>query len=96
MADRPSSSSLEADGKPIASLPPDLPAHLVILHEELLKSPLLEPGRLEITHPVDTPPGPPLPFSMPRGRRRRGGSDAGEGVSEHVGGIWRWVVLAQV
>ena len=96
LIDHSASSVLKGDAKSTSSLPPDLPEYLLSLHEELSKSPLLEPGGLEIRHPVDTPPGPPLPFSMPKGRRRRGGTDAGEGVPEHVGGIWRWVVLVQV
>ncbi|KAI6103564.1 hypothetical protein F5141DRAFT_1131349 [Pisolithus sp. B1] len=33
----------------------------------------------------------------PQGRRRRGGTYAGEGIDKDaVGGIWNWVVIAQV
>ena len=79
-----------------AILPPDLPEHLHELHAELVKLPLLEPGRLEIRPPLDTPPGPPLPFTLPRGRRRRGGTDAGVGVPVPESSLWKWIVLAQV
>ena len=94
--DRPVSSSRGMVVVSAAPLPPDLPTHLLNLHAELAKSPLLEPGRLEIRPPLYTPPGPPLPSALPRGRRRRGGTDVGTGVPEPEGSMWRWIVLAQV
>jgi hypothetical protein len=45
---------------------------------------------------------PHLPYSPPRGRRMRGGTDSGEGLEGRIkglpesGGIWNWIVLAQV
>lgn len=94
--DIPVSSSQGMDVVSQAPLPPDLPDHLLSLHAELAKSPLLEPGRVEIRSPLPTPPGPPLPFALPKGRRRRGGTNLGVGVPDTEGSLWRWIVLAQV
>lgn len=78
------------------SLSADIPDHLKQLHSELSKSPHLEPWGVEIRPPLITQPGPPLPHQMPKGRRRRGRTDFGLGVPEPEGGLWRWIVLAQV
>ena len=80
----------------VKPLPLGLPALLVTLYGELSKSPLLEPGALEIRTPPPSAPGPPLPKTAPKGRRRRGGTDFGEGVPMPEGGLWKWVVIAQV
>lgn len=78
------------------SLPPELPPHLVKLHEELSRSPHLEPGNVEVRPPLPTEPGPPLPSALPKGRRRRGRTDFGLGVPDTTGGLWKWIVIAQV
>jgi hypothetical protein len=61
----------------------------------MVQSPYLEPFQLLVREPIPQPPGPPLPISEPKGRRRRGRTYAGEGLLE-PGGIWDWIVLAQV
>ncbi|KAI0695437.1 hypothetical protein C8T65DRAFT_744005 [Cerioporus squamosus] len=88
----------QAPTRPLAPLPSALPHNhpIVRLHAELKSSPHLEPGTLLVREPIPTAVGPPLPDAMPRGRRKRGRTYAGEGVTEDVGGIWDWVVIAQV
>ena len=77
-------------------LPSDLPDYLKKLHTELSKSPHLEPWGVEIRPPFPTQPGPPLPHQLPKGKRKRGRTEFGLGVPEPEGGLWRWIVLAQV
>lgn len=79
-----------------SSLPADLPAHLTALHSELSRSPHLERGGVEICPPLATEPGPSLPSSLPKGRRQRGRTEFGMGVPDLGGGLWRWIVIAQV
>ncbi|KAI0806955.1 hypothetical protein C8Q74DRAFT_25830 [Fomes fomentarius] len=88
----------QAPTKPLPPLPSELPPDhpIVRLHADLKASPHLEPGTLLVRAPIPTAVGPPLPESMPRGRRRRGRTYVGEGVSENMGGIWEWLVIAQV
>jgi hypothetical protein len=76
-------------------LPPGVPVVLHNLYSQLVRSPYLEPSKLLVRDPVPQPPGPPLPMSTPRGRRKRGSTYAGEGLLE-PGGLWDWIVLAQV
>ncbi len=76
-------------------LPPGIPVALQTLHAQLAQSPYLEPSRLLVRDPIPQPAGPPLPMSTPRGRRKRGGTDSGEGLLE-PGDLWNWIVLAQV
>ncbi|KAL5511882.1 hypothetical protein ACEPAH_5100 [Sanghuangporus vaninii] len=78
------------------SLPPDLPAYLAALYSELTKSPHLERGGVEVCSPPPTEPGPPLPSSLPKGRRQRGRTEFGLGISDASGGLWRWILIAQV
>ncbi|KAI0373298.1 hypothetical protein BV20DRAFT_938103 [Pilatotrama ljubarskyi] len=87
-----------APSKPVAPLPSAIPPDHPIarLHAELKTSPHLEPGTLLVREPIPTANGPPLPAAAPKGRRKRGGTYAGESVSEDVGGIWEWLVIAQV
>ena len=75
--------------------PPGVPLALQSLHAQLVQSPYLDPSKLLVRNPIPQPPGPPLPISTPKGRRRRGSTYAGEGFLE-PGGIWNWIVLAQV
>ncbi|RPD59144.1 hypothetical protein L226DRAFT_465399 [Lentinus tigrinus ALCF2SS1-7] len=88
----------QAPALPLPPLPSALPQNhpIVRLHEELKSSPHLEPGTLLVREPIPTAVGPPLPEAMPRGRRKRGRTNLGEGVSDDVGGIWDWLVIAQV
>ncbi|KAH9857682.1 hypothetical protein C2E23DRAFT_719648 [Lenzites betulinus] len=92
------SSLPQAPTKPVAPLPTALSTDHPIthLHAELKASPHLEAGTLLVCRPIPTATGPPLPPSMPKGRRKRGRSYVGEGVSEDTGGIWEWIVIAQV
>ena len=76
-------------------LPPGVPPALRILHTQLWHSPYLEPSTLLVRDPIIRPPGPPLPVAIPKGRRKRGRTYAGEGFLE-PGGIWSWILLAQV
>ncbi len=76
-------------------LPHGIPVALQTLHAQLAQSPYLEPSKLLVRDPVPQPTGPPLPMSTPRGRRKRGGTNVGEGILE-PGGLWNWIVLAQV
>ncbi|KAL4076947.1 hypothetical protein V8B97DRAFT_1938469 [Scleroderma yunnanense] len=78
------------------TLPPNLPEPIRQLYTRLGQSPLLEPSLLDVCQHVAPPPGPPLPRRAPQGRRRRGGTYCGEGIEVDQGGIWDWVVLAQV
>ncbi|KAI0956802.1 hypothetical protein AcW1_005395 [Taiwanofungus camphoratus] len=89
--------------RPTASEPlPPLPASISIdspiarLHAALSTSPHLEPGMLLVREPIPTSVGPPLPDAAPKGRRKRGRTNAGEGVFDTSGGIWSWIVVAQV
>ncbi|TBU46987.1 hypothetical protein BD309DRAFT_952876 [Dichomitus squalens] len=88
----------QAPTRPLPPLPADLPSDhpIVRLHAELKSSPHLEPGTLLVRSPIPTAVGPPLPESMPKGRRKRGRTYVGEGVAESMGGIWEWLVIAQV
>lgn len=83
-----------ASQKEALPLPPGVPAALQSLHAQLIQSPYLEPSKLLVRDPIPQPPGPPLPISTPRGRRKRGATYVGEGLLE-PGGLWNWVVLAQ-
>jgi hypothetical protein len=76
-------------------LPPGVPIALQQLHLQLVQSPYLEPSKLLVCNPILQPPGPPLPLSAARGRRKRGSTYAGEGLLE-PGNLWNWIVLAQV
>ncbi|THH07650.1 hypothetical protein EW146_g9256 [Bondarzewia mesenterica] len=79
----------------LTPLPESVPTPIRILHAQLSQSPHLEPSSLLVRDPIPTPPGPPLPEAVPKGRRKRGRTYAGEGVMQH-GGVWTWIVLAQV
>lgn len=78
-------------------LPAGIPSAIRELHAALKSSPHLEPSELLVCEPIPTPPGPPLPDAMPRGRRQRGRTYVGEGIlSGLTGNIWNWIVVAQV
>jgi hypothetical protein len=76
-------------------IPPGVPPALRVLYAQLCQSPYLEPSALLVRDPIIRPPGPPLPVAIPKGRRKRGRTYAGEGFLE-PGGIWSWILLAQV
>ncbi|KAF8274223.1 hypothetical protein EI94DRAFT_1561998 [Lactarius quietus] len=76
-------------------IPPGVPPALRDLYTQLWQSPYLEPSALLVRDPIARPPGPPLPVAIPKGRRKRGRTYAGEGFLE-PGGIWNWILLAQV
>ena len=80
-----------------APLPEGIPTTIQNLHAVLKTSPHLDQSELVVCEPLPTPPGPPLPDAMPKGRRRRGRTNAGEGIATGMaGGLWNWIVLAQV
>ncbi|KAI6039982.1 hypothetical protein EDC04DRAFT_3061625, partial [Pisolithus marmoratus] len=81
----------------VQEFPPNLPDHINQLYMNLTQSPLLEPSTLDVRESIAPPPGLPLPKRAPQGRRKRGRTYAGEGIDQDaVGGIWNWVVIAQV
>lgn len=75
--------------------PSDAPKHLLHLHAHLLTLPVLDPASVQIRRPDPPREGPPIPERLPQGRRRRGGTYAGDGVGE-PGDVWSWIVQAQV
>ena len=78
-------------------LPEGVPTVIRNLHTALKTSPHLDQSELLVCEPIPTPPGPPLPDAIPKGRRKRGRTYGGEGVATGmVGGLWNWIVLAQV
>jgi hypothetical protein len=78
-------------------LPAGIPEPIKVLYNELSASPYLEPSTLVARKPLQIPLGPPLPERKPKGRRRiRGKTFAGESLLDTSGGIWNWVVMAQV
>lgn len=80
-----------------APLPEDVPSVIKNLHAALKTSPHLDQSQLLVCEPIPTLPGLPLPDAIPKGRRRRGRTYAGEGVATGmVGGLWNWIILAQV
>ena len=79
------------------SVPDHAPQILKLLHSQLLQSPHLDTSVLSVGPSVPPPPGPPLPMLLPHGRRNRGGTFSGESDYDMLdGGLWSWVVLAQV
>ncbi|KAI0081377.1 hypothetical protein K474DRAFT_1587808 [Panus rudis PR-1116 ss-1] len=85
---------------PHPPLPTELPPTSVLaqLYYTLTTSPHIEPGTLLVREPIPTALGPPLPPAAPKGRRKRGRTYFGEGISEglETGGLWNWIMLAQV
>lgn len=85
--------------KPAAhpSIPDHAPQIIKLLHSQLLQSPHLDTSALSVGPAVPPPPGPPLPMILPHGRRNRGGTYSGESAYDMPdGGLWSWVVVAQV
>ncbi|KAG9032130.1 hypothetical protein FRB95_001836 [Tulasnella sp. JGI-2019a] len=85
--------------RPIVTPPADAPEHLQTLFTDLQNSPFLDSRCILLTKPIERPIPAPAPFSAPKGRRRRGGSDHGIGfsVGSHpVGQIWSWMLLLQL
>ena len=77
------------------SIPDGHPLRTLQTHMRAL--PLLDASTVQIGRPLPLPQGPSLPQTIPRGRRRRGGTYAGEGLPLPGGGdMWDWVVLATV
>lgn len=82
-------------------LPPSIPEEIRSLHSALAQSPHLESSGLLVSRPLPTPLGPPpVDDQLPKGRRKRGRTYVGEGVKVGTelleGGIWSWIVIAQV
>ena len=80
-----------------APVPEGVPSVIKDLHAVLKTSPHLDHPELLVCEPIPTSPGPPLPDAIPKGRRKRGRTYGGEGVATGmVGGLWNWIILAQV
>jgi len=79
-----------------AAVPNDAPEVLKLLYSKLLESPHLEKSQLALGPTILPAPGPPLPLRAPHGRRKRGGTYAGESAFDDVGRMWDWAVTAQV
>ncbi|GLB35007.1 putative ribosomal silencing factor during starvation [Lyophyllum shimeji] len=77
-------------------LPDNTPSTLRELHAQLAQSPHLDASTLVVSEAIPRQPGPPLPPRKPQGRRKRGGTYAGNSVYDVPGGLWNWVVMAQV
>ncbi|KAJ7582801.1 hypothetical protein C8J56DRAFT_231672 [Mycena floridula] len=78
-------------------LPEEAPRSLKELHSELSKSPYLEPSTLLITRPITAASLPETRHRAPAGRRRvRGGAFPGDSAYDVPGGLWSWILLAQV
>ncbi|OJA13734.1 hypothetical protein AZE42_02957 [Rhizopogon vesiculosus] len=77
-------------------LPENISPGMKELFLQLSKSPVLELSTLRVERPLAALPGPPLPRTLPKGRRKRGRTYSGEGLLEEPGGIWDWVITAQV
>ena len=78
-------------------IPEGVPSVIKDLHAVLKASPHLDQPELLVCKPIPTLPGPPLPDAIPKGRRRRGRTYGGEGVATGmIGGLWSWMILAQV
>jgi len=83
--------------QPPNGLPANIPEPIRVLYNKLSTSPFLEPSTLVAREPPRIPLGPSLPKGKPKGRRRtRSVTYAGESTLEASGGIWDWVVMAQV
>jgi len=82
---------------PAIELSDDTPVVVRALYEQLRLSPHLDQAALSVGPATLPAPGPALPFTSPRGRRKRGGSSLGESAFDTQGsGLWDWVVTAQV
>jgi hypothetical protein len=80
----------------IPPLPENIPSTLKELHDRLSQSPHLDLSTLSVSQPLSSSPEFPLPLRLPHGRRKRGGTYAGESIYDIPGGIWDWVIMAQV
>jgi len=83
----------------IIPLPADAPLPLKALHSRLLDSPFLETSMLLVTRPVSERTDPsllPVQREASGTRRRRGGTVAGDSVFDVPGGLWSWMMFAQV
>jgi len=88
---------ISGSSQPAPPIPEDAPEILKYLHSQLVLSPHLDKSQLVVSPAVLPGPGPALPLKKPQGRRKRGGTYAGETAYEAVsGGVWSWVVMSQV
>ncbi|SJL00331.1 uncharacterized protein ARMOST_03644 [Armillaria ostoyae] len=77
-------------------IPSDAPEPVRELYAKLAPLPHLDTSFLTVERPKLPSPGPPLPYRLPQGRRRRGGTNPGESLYDMPYGLWNWVVIAQV
>ncbi|KAK0459661.1 uncharacterized protein EV420DRAFT_1537084 [Desarmillaria tabescens] len=77
-------------------IPSDAPEPVKELYSKLAPLPHLDSSFLTVERPKLPIPGPPLPYRLPQGRRRRGGTNAGESAYDMPYGLWSWIVIAQV
>ncbi|KAG8954028.1 hypothetical protein FRC04_001012 [Tulasnella sp. 424] len=99
MAAERDSSPLAGPSRVLQPPPSEAPQYLQALYTQLQTSPFLEHDYIRISAPVAKPSPPPGFFRAPKGRRRRGGTDHGEGLGaglEPHGQLWSWLLLLQV
>ncbi|KAF7968570.1 hypothetical protein HWV62_30115 [Athelia sp. TMB] len=79
-------------------LPENIPEPIRVLYDTLKGSPFLEPDTLVAREPLKIPHGPRVLERQPNGRRRiRRRTYGGESTLDlGSGGLWNWVVMAQV
>lgn len=76
----------------------NIPDTVRALYNELSSSPFLDLSTLVAREPLQIPHGPRVAEKQPKGRRRiRGKTYGGESTLDlGSGGVWNWVVMAQV
>ncbi|KAG5353963.1 hypothetical protein C0989_011451 [Termitomyces sp. Mn162] len=88
-----SRSSLPRPAANVPDIPENTPQIIKQLHTQLAQSPHLDPSTLMVSESIAPPPGPPLPLRAPQGKRKRGGTYAGESAYDIPGEVWNWVLL---
>ncbi|TRM57567.1 hypothetical protein BD626DRAFT_514316 [Schizophyllum amplum] len=81
------------------SVPDAAPAPLKALRQTLVQSPHLDRASVFVAQQGELQPEPAVAHPRERrhgARRRRGGNYSGETLYDDAGGLWDWIMLAQV